>query len=529
MSDKIRLGNFQGFHGLQEASIAPITLIFGPNASGKSSIGRALRLFAQTIVHGTDEVRGGLLFDGPLVELGSYSETIFAHKNLDFAPGSGNPTGILVSLRFPMESSVSGMIKGFTVTLWQHERVPEARWAPRDDTQSPSFVVTIGFEGLPLDAWYISFDHSRFQDMGIPGDAFSKLAAGGVLDGSDIADLFQHAELGSKSIINFPVSGPMMNLLMGVETPTAESVGRAASMPIMVNRLVADGGIRFDGLRPRMVEEVDDFLPAFSDTSNITFLRNLGIILGEVSDVLSANFEHFSVVKPLRELPEAVSILPSQVDLDKEGLRLANRWLGKLTDGRYKLHVRKTVVGGARNREVISRWISDSFTRAEISFGQVGTGLSQVLPVIIAAFKLDKHTQARNEGAGQPTGGTVLIEQPELHLHPRMQADLADLFVDARAHSGSQYIIETHSENLLLRFQKLIRAGKLNSSDFTVVYSEATAEDLAEDTKNVRERDRDREKHRFNVFYNISLDHAGDVIDPFPLSFSDLRIQDLID
>ena len=49
----------------------------------------------------------------------------------------------------------------------------------------------------------------------------------------------------------------------------------------------------------------------------------------------------------------------------------------------------------------------------------------------------------------------ILLEQPELHLHPRAQADLGDLLIDALS-EGHQFLIETHSEHLLLRLRRRI-------------------------------------------------------------------------
>jgi predicted ATPase len=73
----------------------------------------------------------------------------------------------------------------------------------------------------------------------------------------------------------------------------------------------------------------------------------------------------------------------------------------------------------------------------------VGFGISQVLPVITELFFV-------------PEGSIVLLEQPELHLHPRAQAHLADLFLYVAEKRNLQLIIESHSEHLLRRLQRRI-------------------------------------------------------------------------
>lgn len=79
----------------------------------------------------------------------------------------------------------------------------------------------------------------------------------------------------------------------------------------------------------------------------------------------------------------------------------------------------------------------------------VGFGVSQVLPVIVLAHFA-------------PPGSTIILEQPEIHLHPSVQAELADLFLEVALTRNVQFFIESHSEHLLMRLQRRIaeRSGE---------------------------------------------------------------------
>lgn len=79
----------------------------------------------------------------------------------------------------------------------------------------------------------------------------------------------------------------------------------------------------------------------------------------------------------------------------------------------------------------------------EVLITDVGFGVSQVLPVIVQCFYV-------------PKGSTVIFEQPDIHLHPSVQAGLADVFIDAWKKRGVQIIVESHSEHLLNRLQRRI-------------------------------------------------------------------------
>ena len=74
----------------------------------------------------------------------------------------------------------------------------------------------------------------------------------------------------------------------------------------------------------------------------------------------------------------------------------------------------------------------------KVTIQDVGFGISQILPVFVESLRMNP-------------GHTLILEQPEIHLHPNMQSNLAD-FLLCMALSGKNYIIETHSEHLILRF-----------------------------------------------------------------------------
>lgn len=83
-----------------------------------------------------------------------------------------------------------------------------------------------------------------------------------------------------------------------------------------------------------------------------------------------------------------------------------------------------------------------------VSIADVGFGLSQTLPVLVALL------------AAEP-GQLVYIEQPEIHLHPKAQMAMAQILAEA-ANRGVRVVVETHSSMLLLGIQSLVAEGKLS-------------------------------------------------------------------
>ena len=79
----------------------------------------------------------------------------------------------------------------------------------------------------------------------------------------------------------------------------------------------------------------------------------------------------------------------------------------------------------------------------EVGFTDIGFGVSQVLPVLTACYYV-------------PEGSTLILEQPEAHLHPKAQSELADVLIDVVKTRNIQIILESHSEHLLLRLLRRI-------------------------------------------------------------------------
>jgi predicted ATPase len=114
--------------------------------------------------------------------------------------------------------------------------------------------------------------------------------------------------------------------------------------------------------------------------------------------------------------------------------------------------------------------IVEADTGLTVSHRDVGTGISQLLPVLVNAA-----------GAKERL---IAIEQPELHLHPALQAELGDVFIEsALGANKNTFLIETHSEHLILRLLKRIRqtTGGMNTGlppvrpeDVAILYVQPT-------------------------------------------------------
>lgn len=122
-------------------------------------------------------------------------------------------------------------------------------------------------------------------------------------------------------------------------------------------------------------------------------------------------------------------------------LEAVNWWLLEC----MKLPEIKSVVGW---RATINQ-VQLNSSGIEVSLPDVGFGVSQILPILVECLRVKE-------------GETILLEQPEIHLHPSLQSKLADFFI-SMAKSGKNLVIETHSEHLINRL--CLRVAQAESTE----------------------------------------------------------------
>jgi hypothetical protein len=181
-----------------------------------------------------------------------------------------------------------------------------------------------------------------------------------------------------------------------------------------------------------------------------------------------------------------------------------NHWLGRLGAG---CHVAIQSLADPTARSLLGpcpalrRLRLHGNTGAPMLPSEVGAGLSQLLPVVVAALEAPR--------------GISLFEQPELHVHPAIQLGLGDLFIDAatRDKGGRVLMVETHSEHLLLRVLRRIRQaanGELPVGSPRFSPDELSLLHVAEGSDGVR-------------LQRIRVDEDGGLLDRWPGGFFDER------
>jgi hypothetical protein len=148
-------------------------------------------------------------------------------------------------------------------------------------------------------------------------------------------------------------------------------------------------------------------------------------------------------------------------------------------------------------------YLIDEKNKVELQPPDVGVGISQVIPVIVSALYFKD--------------GIMAIEQPELHIHPALQVTLGDLFISQIQEKGLCFLVETHSEHLMLRFLRRIREtsegvpridkSELKPDQLAIYYIEPGENGL--------------------TVSQIRVDQDGEFLDRWPRGFFNERVEEL--
>lgn len=218
--------------------------------------------------------------------------------------------------------------------------------------------------------------------------------------------------------------------------------------------------------------------PGSEAKSSMQYRRGVSLLSNQLAREIEALFSRVFYIGPLRESPKRIYIATGEAPQDvglKGELSVDVLWVqARRKSTREKLlgsvnhwmrefglaaDVRLNRVGG-NNYSVV---FEDLNTRLKVNLADVGFGASQVLPIVIEGF------YARDRAM-------LLIEQPEIHLHPKAQGVLGDLLIDiATLEGGKTVLVETHSEHVLSRIRRRIAERRISRDSVAIYYCEPSA------------------------------------------------------
>ena len=405
MLTKIRLKNFKAFKDTGDITVAPITVLTGPNGSGKSAIIRAMMALRQTVE--SRDLGTAFVSTGPYVDLGPYEDMVQDH---DLKARVGIEFEVRIS---PMPTRFFGM----------------------------DFDADIGHEVLSASlelAYLKTIDRIYLTNSTV---AFAQ----GMI--KIRKETLRDEQLG-RSYCTF------VDFTDRVSTKLADSQNARfygiPSFQISSNQLTEDVN-RETVLSESQVAEFSStqFARLGEDAvvQELSGLRYIGPLRAKPERIYSSTGQKPTEVGTTGEAGPAV--LWSASEAKEFDLIKLSQWCERMG---LALKVELVSYPGGFFRLMLV----DTHTEVAITIADAGFGASQLLPILI-------------QGLIAPEGGTMLLEQPEIHLHPKAQADLADFLVEV-SRRGVGVIVETHSEHLLTRLRRRIAEESLDRSHVALYY-----------------------------------------------------------
>ena len=472
MINSVLIGNFKAFDKPQYIPIKPITLIYGPNSAGKSSV-------VQSLIFANEAERTGKLdlhttdIGGSAIDLGGFRQFVHrrdAQRRLTWG----------CEIAAASASQFNGYLSPY-LSVVQTLKV------------ELSIGISLGDEGQPSRAsepvlirYELWGDDDRILYMNRDRDGDLRLA---------------HINLRHQLILNFLEDNEFET--WDVDDHQIEHFGDLVlGLVAGMSRLFPEGMKFKKSLDRNEIKSSEGSKHAPEYASR--FIMFLNDLVASSSSAIKSDFDSLVYLGPLRSLPARHLVFADHADANWyagggfawDVVRLnatvrskVNEWLGSsVLKTPYELMInhsinveklRELLIGFdeslmRENDEVeinevdivfdslmsnekflaflrnegiepiVNLELIDKKSDTAVSHRDVGIGISQVLPVLVMAFA------SQNK--------LIAMEQPEIHLHPALQAELGDVFIDsAISEQANRFLIETHSEHLLLRIMRRMR------------------------------------------------------------------------
>jgi len=404
---ELSIKNFKAWRDTGKIRLAPLTVFFGSNSAGKTSLLQFLLMLRQTaespdrhrVLHPGDE--------NTPVELGTFRDLVFDHQlsnEIEFSLGWKLPKPMLVDDPLANEQ-ISGN------TIYFEAKVASDLKGAQQQVRRLKYSLKNGNSSLAVE---MSPDPNRASKYDLHTDGYSLVRKQGRA---------------------WPLPAPVRFYAFPDEVGAYyQNAGFTSDLALELEKQVK----RLQYLGPLRI-----------------YPKRSYVWSGEVPEHVGWRGER-AVEAMLAATPRNIG--PGYKRKTQPFQAVVARWLRDL--GLLSAFQVRQIAEHRKEYEVTVRAAG---TKEQVNLPDVGFGVSQVLPVVVQCFYSSPHT-------------TVILEQPEIHLHPRVQTALADLFIEAiqsredSADRSVQLIIESHSEHFLRRLQTRVAEKVVEPKDVALYF-----------------------------------------------------------
>ncbi|MDO9326433.1 MAG: AAA family ATPase [Methanoregula sp.] len=438
MLKKITLENFKAFKKV-EIEVKPITILIGPNNGGKTSILQSIGLLKQTVTSNSENI---IKFRGD-IDLGNFQNILSQHSDSD---------EIRFNIEFDDDSS-------FDFNIISNKNGVQVKNFACDNGEFSYSIKNITLQSENAK----DMDKYNYED--IEFDISKKSSLFEVLNFKDQ----------SQDQMNFDVFTQNLKKLLKKSHPKIfrENFIFGFGIDLSANSEFSS----FIKSTYQLLEQSESKVDVGTRDGNekiifkqkrayflINFLLNMQFETLNYNKRLKKKFERISYLGPIRYPPRRfydigkfkncgyygehyASVLADNERIFKSTKKVLLDW-NVLKD---------LVINRDIDKKIIELKVKTDITENEVNISDVGFGTSQILPIIV-------------ESLLSPPDSLILIEQPETHLHPKIQQDFTEFIV--KLSKKKNFLIETHSSYIIERLRTLIMKNRISPDNVKIYYVE---------------------------------------------------------
>lgn len=415
--DQISLSGFKIYEIEREILFRPITIMLGKNNSGKSTIIQALLLLKQSF----ENLRKGisLKFHGPYWDLGNHENCCYnkdAEIPIQFRLTFKNQLGQKRAFGFEF-----GLDQNKQSALMKLEYYESLTVNEIGKTESLLYTFSLDDQSKKLVLNIINSEHPRWK--------------------AKVSELDRQQK--SDKSISTENSSLIRRLTKGATQAVIEPKTFLPDEPKTSDSVFLDN--------PDYIKAYSVFFREFKELTE-TMRRFLDSII-----YIGPNRPYIKRFYSASDISgdELVWNMFTNDLARKKVVELVNYWLSEFEIG---YQIKKTTYDSLSGTDIVSPELVhiNSHNGLPFAFSDVGQGLTHLLPVIVTLMA--------------KTDSFVIIEDPEVHIHPRLQAALGDLFIGSVKENRNFLLVESHSEHILDRLQLRIAEEKITNKEIALYY-----------------------------------------------------------